>query len=191
MSAYRRVYDSRHLQAKNRDQNHTLGNGLPCLLACRPVSAMRRSSCRSAGGAAARARRRAPAAGRGAPVDAAARHATARHRPGRSAPLPLPALSAARRCAGRDAGLRRRQHRAAGRPRARRARPASARHPARQRRVRLPQGHRLLRPGYARTHACPASIRYFISEETVRTGWWRGTVVERRSLAGELSLSCA
>ena len=23
------------------------------------------------------------------------------------------------------------------------------------------------------------------------TGWWRGTVVERRSLAGELSLSCA
>jgi len=47
-------------------------------------------------------------------------------------------------------------------------------------------------PGtHARTHACPASIRYFISEETVRTGWWRGTVVERRSLAGELSLSCA
>jgi len=28
---------------------------------------------------------------------------------------------------------------------------------------------------------------------TVNTtiGWWRGTVVERRSLAGELSLSCA
>ena len=25
----------------------------------------------------------------------------------------------------------------------------------------------------------------------IRTGWWRGTVVERRSLAGELSLSCA
>ena len=24
-----------------------------------------------------------------------------------------------------------------------------------------------------------------------RDGWWRGTVVERRSLAGELSLSCA
>ena len=23
------------------------------------------------------------------------------------------------------------------------------------------------------------------------TSWWRGTVVERRSLAGELSLSCA
>jgi len=22
-------------------------------------------------------------------------------------------------------------------------------------------------------------------------GWWRGTVVERRSMAGELSLSCA
>jgi len=26
---------------------------------------------------------------------------------------------------------------------------------------------------------------------TTATGWWRGTVVERRSLAGELSLSCA
>jgi len=26
---------------------------------------------------------------------------------------------------------------------------------------------------------------------TVHDGWWRGTVVERRSLAGELSLSCA
>jgi len=26
---------------------------------------------------------------------------------------------------------------------------------------------------------------------TVYLGWWRGTVVERRSLAGELSLSCA
>jgi len=25
----------------------------------------------------------------------------------------------------------------------------------------------------------------------VVSGWWRGTVVERRSLAGELSLSCA
>ena len=25
----------------------------------------------------------------------------------------------------------------------------------------------------------------------ISTGWWRGTVVERRSLAGELSLSCA
>jgi len=26
---------------------------------------------------------------------------------------------------------------------------------------------------------------------TDTTGWWRGTVVERRYLAGELSLSCA
>ena len=26
---------------------------------------------------------------------------------------------------------------------------------------------------------------------TITKGWWRGTVVERRSLAGELSLSCA
>jgi len=25
----------------------------------------------------------------------------------------------------------------------------------------------------------------------INYGWWRGTVVERRSLAGELSLSCA
>jgi len=25
----------------------------------------------------------------------------------------------------------------------------------------------------------------------VSNSWWRGTVVERRSLAGELSLSCA
>jgi len=25
----------------------------------------------------------------------------------------------------------------------------------------------------------------------IHSGWWRGTVVERRSLAGELSLSCA
>ena len=26
---------------------------------------------------------------------------------------------------------------------------------------------------------------------TIGPGWWRGTVVERRSLTGELSLSCA
>jgi len=25
----------------------------------------------------------------------------------------------------------------------------------------------------------------------INLGWWRGSVVERRSLAGELSLSCA
>jgi len=28
------------------------------------------------------------------------------------------------------------------------------------------------------------------SQDTCCFGWWRGTVVERRSLAGELSLSC-
>jgi len=33
-------------------------------------------------------------------------------------------------------------------------------------------------------------IRRFILSFT-RVSWWRGTVVERRSLAGELSLSCA
>jgi len=27
--------------------------------------------------------------------------------------------------------------------------------------------------------------------DRMRPGWWRGSVVERRSLAGELSLSCA
>jgi len=32
-------------------------------------------------------------------------------------------------------------------------------------------------------------MQYRIS--TTTRGWWRGTVVERRSLAGELSLSCA
>ena len=31
-------------------------------------------------------------------------------------------------------------------------------------------------------------IRYL---PATATGWWRGSVVERRSLAGELSLSCA
>jgi len=30
-----------------------------------------------------------------------------------------------------------------------------------------------------------------ISLHTYTISWWRGTVVERRSLAGELSLSCA
>jgi len=28
-------------------------------------------------------------------------------------------------------------------------------------------------------------------KQYIAIGWWRGTVVERRSLAGELSLSCA
>jgi len=30
-----------------------------------------------------------------------------------------------------------------------------------------------------------------IKEQDPNAGWWRGTVVERRSLTGELSLSCA
>ena len=33
-------------------------------------------------------------------------------------------------------------------------------------------------------HRCCTSL-------TISTHWWRGTVVERRSLAGELSMSCA
>jgi len=33
--------------------------------------------------------------------------------------------------------------------------------------------------------------RYVIKDLVGFGGWWRGTVVERRSLAGELSLSCA
>jgi len=31
----------------------------------------------------------------------------------------------------------------------------------------------------------------FTQPYMISQGWWRGTVVERRSLAGELSLSCA
>ena len=35
-------------------------------------------------------------------------------------------------------------------------------------------------------------LTYFISLSVCcKNSWWRGTVVERRSLAGELSLSCA
>ena len=30
-----------------------------------------------------------------------------------------------------------------------------------------------------------------LKKVTTTTSWWRGTVVERRSLTGELSLSCA
>jgi len=32
---------------------------------------------------------------------------------------------------------------------------------------------------------------FSVSQSLIIVGWWRGTVVERRSLAGELSLSCA
>ena len=35
------------------------------------------------------------------------------------------------------------------------------------------------------------AVSSYITVAYSRAGWWRGTVVERRSLAGELSLSCA
>ena len=35
------------------------------------------------------------------------------------------------------------------------------------------------------------SAKYAFVSPSVVISWWRGTVVERRSLAGELSLSCA
>jgi len=43
---------------------------------------------------------------------------------------------------------------------------------------------------------CKKMNNYFCSvgaklAQSLSSGWWRGTVVERRSLAGELSLSCA
>jgi len=34
-------------------------------------------------------------------------------------------------------------------------------------------------------------IIIFGIKKNAKEGWWRGSVVERRSLAGELSLSCA
>jgi len=37
---------------------------------------------------------------------------------------------------------------------------------------------------------CQIQITVFLVGQS-QCGWWRGTVVERRSLAGELSLSCA
>ena len=41
------------------------------------------------------------------------------------------------------------------------------------------------------THPHSHRSAHCISLQYTLTGWWRGTVVERRSLAGELSLSCA
>ena len=38
---------------------------------------------------------------------------------------------------------------------------------------------------------CLVCLSVSISQELHVQWWWRGTVVERRSLAGELSLSCA
>jgi len=34
-------------------------------------------------------------------------------------------------------------------------------------------------------------IKTYVFQIGTSFGWWRGSVVERRSLAGELSLSCA
>ena len=42
------------------------------------------------------------------------------------------------------------------------------------------------RPPYTHTRLTP-----FFRDYPGEPGWWRGSVVERRSLAGELSLSCA
>ena len=42
---------------------------------------------------------------------------------------------------------------------------------------------------HLRPFSCVLHFRHFCALLT--SGWWRGTVVERRSLAGELSLSCA
>jgi len=39
------------------------------------------------------------------------------------------------------------------------------------------------------THVARAAV--YVSVCVMVASWWRGTVVERRSLAGELSLSCA
>jgi len=36
-----------------------------------------------------------------------------------------------------------------------------------------------------------STIKLLTIYDNYNTAWWRGTVVERRSLAGELSLSCA
>ena len=44
-------------------------------------------------------------------------------------------------------------------------------------------------------HTHPGRLRLLAAAEIMPTysapSWWRGSVVERRSLAGELSLSCA
>jgi len=40
-------------------------------------------------------------------------------------------------------------------------------------------------------YMCTATYFDFIFVLLLIASWWRGTVVERRSLAGELSLSCA
>jgi len=44
--------------------------------------------------------------------------------------------------------------------------------------------------GAGQSPGCSTIFLYFF-EISRQLGWWRGSVVERRSLAGELSLSCA
>jgi len=38
---------------------------------------------------------------------------------------------------------------------------------------------------------CSENVHLLVIMPPLYRGWWRGTVVERRSLTGELSLSCA
>ena len=47
--------------------------------------------------------------------------------------------------------------------------------------------HLIVQSIHAYSHNIIMTIRVY----TLNERWWRGTVVERRSLAGELSLSCA
>jgi len=44
---------------------------------------------------------------------------------------------------------------------------------------------------YCSSGAPRSVIEYGLPFMCMYTGWWRGTVIERRSLTGELSLSCA
>jgi len=59
---------------------------------------------------------------------------------------------------------------------------------------------KLLQDLYIMRNACLTPIRNYHTRQSedwsrisigIPPVWWRGTVVERRSLAGELSLSCA
>jgi len=61
------------------------------------------------------------------------------------------------------------------------------------RRLRYPLSFAKLKVRHISTSGyfiCCAKFEVDICEYPL-PGWWRGTVVERRSLAGELSLSCA
>jgi len=46
-------------------------------------------------------------------------------------------------------------------------------------------------PGYEEVVMLLTFLYSIISSSSIPSSWWRGTVVERRSLTGELSLSCA